>query len=67
MHKQTRKAMNNLIDYKQVFPLSFLPNKDGFKFIAIKKDGNMFIDTVTNVNGVHKISDFKNTIAWKRK
>lgn len=42
-----------------------LPNQDGFKFLAVLKDGTIQYDIVRKgANGLHTITDYKNTIGW---
>jgi hypothetical protein len=50
---------------KKINHLSILPNTHGFKFFAILKDGTIKEDEVTKgANGMHTITDYKNTIGW---
>jgi len=47
--------------------ISTLPNQDGFQFFAVMKDGTVKEDVVKLVDGIHKITDYHNTIGWIRK
>lgn len=50
---------------KKINHISILPNTEGFKFLAILKDGTIREDEVIkSANGMHKIADYKNTIGW---
>ena len=45
--------------------LGLLPNKEGFEFIAILKDGNKVkTKVVKDNNGLHRFAEFNKTIGW---
>ena len=44
--------------------ISTLPNRDGFQFFAVMKDGTVKEDVVKSVDGIHKITDYHNTNYW---
>lgn len=45
--------------------LGLLPNKDGFEFIAILKDGNKVkTKVVKDDKGLHSFPEFNKTIGW---
>jgi hypothetical protein len=42
-----------------------LPNKEGFEFIAVLKDGNKVKTKVfKDENGLHRFVEFSNSIGW---
>ena len=55
---------NNWVSKKKVKTISTLPNKKGFKFFAVMKNGTVKEDVVRLEDGIHKISDYQNTIGW---
>ena len=45
--------------------LSLLPNKEGFEFIAVLKNGDIVKSKVIkDENGVHRFPEFSNSIGW---
>ena len=45
--------------------VALLPNKEGFEFIAVLKDGSKVKTTVTkDNNGLHSFDEFIETIGW---
>jgi hypothetical protein len=47
------------------YPISMLPNQEGFKFLAIYKDGLVKENVVIkDKNGLHHISDYKLIESW---
>lgn len=52
----------------EVLPLSELPMKDGFKFIAVYFDGSEKVQSVykDKETGTHRILNETNIIGWKR-
>lgn len=45
--------------------LGLLPNKEGFEFIAILKDGNKVkTKVVKDDKGLHSFPEFNKTIGW---
>lgn len=45
--------------------LGQLPNKEGFEFIAVLKDGNKVnTKVIKDKNGLHRFVEFSNTIGW---
>lgn len=44
-----------------------LPNVEGFKFIALLKDGTLQVDTVKkNANGQHYCDTFSQMVGWSK-
>lgn len=45
--------------------IALLPNKEGFEFIAILKDGSKVkTKVVKDNNGLHRFAEFNKTIGW---
>lgn len=45
--------------------LKLLPNKEGFEFIAVLKDGSRVkAKVVKDDNGLHRFAEFNKTIGW---
>ena len=45
--------------------VSLLPNKEGFEFMAILKDGSRVNAVVVkDDNGLHRFAEFNKTIGW---
>jgi len=50
---------------KQMKDLGQLPNKEGFEFIAVLKDGNKIkTKVIKDENGLHRFVEFSNTLGW---
>ena len=49
---------------RSVNSISILPNKEGFEFFAVMKNGTVKEDVVKLEDGIHKITDYQNTIGW---
>jgi hypothetical protein len=45
--------------------LAFLPNQDGFEFIAVYKDGTEKLQSVAKVEGIHTTANFCKLVSWK--
>lgn len=45
--------------------LSFLPNQDGFQFVAIYKDGTEKPQSVVKVEGIHTTENFCELTGWR--
>lgn len=49
------------------YPISYLPNNEGFEFIAIYENGNEKKQVVKKRdNGIHYIDNFKQIKGWRR-
>ena len=45
--------------------IALLPNKEGFEFIAVLKDGKKVkTKVIKDGNGLHRFVEFSNTIGW---
>ena len=45
--------------------LALLPNKEGFEFVALLKDGSRVKSKVVkDDNGLHSFAEFNKTIGW---
>lgn len=45
--------------------VALLPNKEGFEFIAVLKNGNKVKTKVfKDENGLHRFAEFNKTIGW---
>ncbi len=63
-----------LLQVNKMFPIILLPNQDGFKFVGIGKDNNLYQCVVKqNANGCHSIhlaqdgtSFYSHLKGWKR-
>lgn len=45
--------------------IALLPNKEGFEFIAILRDGSKVkTKVVKDNNGLHRFAEFNKTIGW---
>jgi len=45
--------------------LELLPNKEGFEFIAVLKDGRKVkTKVIKDKNGLHRFVEFSNSIGW---
>ena len=45
--------------------LGLLPNKEGFEFTAVLKDGSKVkTKVIKDVNGFHRFAEFNRTIGW---
>ena len=55
--------MKNMKTKKHIKDLSLLPNIEGFKFIAVMKNGNLRWSTVQkDEKGLHRLVDFNEMI-----
>jgi hypothetical protein len=58
-------TMKNMKTKEHIKDLSLLPNIEGFKFIAVMKNGNLRWSTVQkNEKGLHRVVDFNEMIGW---
>ena len=57
--------MKNMKTKKHIQNLSLLPNIEGYKFIAVMKNGNLRWSTVQkDEKGLHRVNGFNEMIGW---